>query len=255
MLRDLKRLHQRAFSDGPQFIFADALVGAIRKLDLDVLESEVLVDRQDQIVHRETFIRDLLLRDEHMRVVLRKAAHAHQAMHRAGRLKTMHLPELGDLQGQFAIRLQPVLEDLDMAGAVHRLDGVNAVIVLALRRHEHVFGVGRDVARRHPQLLVHQLRRVDFLIAGFGLPAADVVLQHLEQRPALVMPEHRARRFFLEMKQVHLASETPMVALLGFLDLFQVSVEVFLLGERGAVDARQHRVVAVAAPICARNLH
>lgn len=53
------------------------------ELDLDVLESEILVDRQDQVVHRETFVRDLLLRDEDVRVVLREAAHAHQAVHRA----------------------------------------------------------------------------------------------------------------------------------------------------------------------------
>ena len=46
-----------------------------------------------------------------------------------------------------------------------------------------------------------------------------------------------------------------MVALLGFLDLLQVSVELFLLGEGGAVDAGQHRVVGIAAPIGARHLH
>ena len=46
-----------------------------------------------------------------------------------------------------------------------------------------------------------------------------------------------------------------MVALLGFLDLLEVGVELFLLGERRAVDARQHRVVRVAAPIGARHLH
>ena len=46
-----------------------------------------------------------------------------------------------------------------------------------------------------------------------------------------------------------------MVALLGFLDLLQVSVELFLLGEGGAVDAGEHRVVGIAAPIGARHLH
>jgi hypothetical protein len=57
------------------------------------------------------------------------------------------------------------------------------------------------------------------------------------------------------MEQVELAAELAVVALLGFLDLLQVGVELFLLGEGGAVDARQHRVVAVAAPIGARDLH
>ena len=110
------------------------------------------------------------------------------------------------------------------------------------------------MAGRDPQLPVHQLRRVHLEIAGVGLTAADVVLQRLEQRPALRMPEHRAGRFFLEMEQVHLAAEPAMVALLGFLELLEIGVELFLLGEGGAVDARQHRV-GIAAPIGARDLH
>ena len=74
-------------------------------------------------------------------------------------------------------------------------------------------------------------------------------------RPALGVPEHHARTFLLEMKQVELAAELAMIALLGFLDLLQISVEFFLLCERRAVDARQHRIVAVAAPIGAGDLH
>ena len=69
------------------------------------------------------------------------------------------------------------------------------------------------------------------------------------------VPEHHAGAFFLEVKQVELAPELAMVALFGFLDLLQVRVEVFLLGERRAVDARQHRIVAVAAPIGAGHFH
>ena len=92
-------------------------------------------------------------------------------------------------------------------------------------------------------------------IAGVLLAAADVVLQRLEQRPAFRMPEHRAGRLFLEMEQVHLAAEPAMVALLGFLDLLQIGVELLLLGEGGAVDAGEHRVVGIAAPIGAGHLH
>ena len=57
------------------------------------------------------------------------------------------------------------------------------------------------------------------------------------------------------MEQVHLAREAAVVALLGFLKLLQISVEVFLFGEGGGVDARQHRPVRVAAPIGAGDLH
>ena len=89
---------------------------------------------------------------------------------------------------------------------------------------------------------VHELRRVHLDIAGGVLAAADVVLERLEQGPALGVPEHRARRLLLEMEQVHLAPEPAMVALFRFLDLLEIGVELLLLGEGGAVDAGQHRV-------------
>ena len=210
----------------------------------DVGEAEILVDRQDEVVDRQRLGGDLLLGDEHVGVVLREGAHAHQPMQRAGRLEAMHLAELAELVGQVAVGLEPVLEDLDVARAVHRLDDEHALVVLARLRQEHVFAERRHVAGRDPERGVHELRRVDLLEAGGGLAAADVVLQRLEQRPAVRMPEHRARRLLLEMEQVHLAAELAVVALLGFLDLLEVGVELLLLGEGGAVDARQHLAVA-----------
>ena len=57
------------------------------------------------------------------------------------------------------------------------------------------------------------------------------------------------------MEEVHLAAEPAVVALLGFLELLEIGVEV-LLGRPGrAVDAGQHRVVGIAAPIGAGHLH
>src|SRR5262245_35051394 len=69
------------------------------------------------------------------------------------------------------------------------------------------------------------------------------------------MPEHRTGRFFLEVKQVHFTPDTPMVALLCLLDLPQISVEFFLFGECGPINACKHRVLGVATPIGARHLH
>ncbi len=69
------------------------------------------------------------------------------------------------------------------------------------------------------------------------------------------MPEHRAGRLLLEVEQVHLAAELAVVALLRLLDLLEIGVELLLLGERGAVDAREHLAVGIAAPIGAGDLH
>src|SRR5207244_3200085 len=75
----------------------------------------------------------------------------------------------------------------------------------------------------------------------------------LEDGPALGVPEHHAGAFLLEVEQVELAAELPVVALLSFLDLLQVSIELFLLRKCRAVDARKHRIIAVPSPIGARR--
>ena len=167
----------------------------------------------------------------------------------------MNLAELGKLEGQIAVRLQAIFEDLNVTRAVHRLDDEGALVVFARLGQEHVFAEGRHVAGSDPQRRIHELRRVDFDVAGSGLAAADIAFEDLIKRPALRVPEHRARRLFLEVKQVHLAAEPAMIALFRLFDLLEVRVELFLLGEGGAVDAAKHFAVGVSAPIGTRDLH
>src|SRR5690242_5350432 len=158
-----------------------------------------------------------------MRVILRERTHAHQTMQGAGGLETMDLAELGDLHRQLAITAQTVLENLHMARTIHRLDGIDPFVFLAfLRQKDHV-RISRNVSGELPERFVHQLWRIDFYIAGSGLPPANVVLKGLKERPSFGVPKHRAGRFFLEMEEIHLASDTPMIALFGFLDLFEIS--------------------------------
>ena len=110
------------------------------------------------------------------------------------------------------------------------------------------------MARGFPQRLVEDLRRVDLLVVALKA-SAHVGDQLLEQRPALRVPEHDARALLLEMEQVHLAAQAAVIALFGFLELAQIGVEIFLSGPGRSVDAGQHRVVRIAAPIGARHLH
>ena len=100
------------------------------------------------------------------------------------------------------------------------------------------------VAGALPEHAVEQLRRLDLDVAGAVEPAADIVLDRPPQRPALRVPEHRARRLLLDVEQVHLAAEPAVVAPLRLLELVQVGVELLLGRERRAVDALQLRVAA-----------
>ena len=200
----------------PDRVVAHPLGRAVGELDLHVVEAEVLVDVEDQPRDGHRLRRDLVGRDEDVRVVLGERAHAHQSVQRAGRFVAMHLAELREPQRQVAIAADALLEDLHMPGAVHRLDGVQPVIRRA--RHEHVLAELLQVPGLLPQHRVHDLRRVDFLEAGLLLGLAHVGDQALEDPPALGMPEHRARGFFLHVEQVQLAADLAMVALLGFFE-------------------------------------
>ncbi len=170
----------------------------------------------------------------------------------------MHIAEFGHPDRQIAVGLQAVLEDLHMAGAVHRLEregaGVFRLVVRAFHL-EHVLLVPAPVAGGLPQALVEHLRRIHLVIAIGRKPAAHVAHKVLEHAPALGMPEHDARSLLLEMEQVHFAAKATVVALFGLFQHVEILVEFLLRLPGCAVDAGQHRVVGIAAPVGAGHLH
>ncbi len=106
-----------------------------------------------------------------------------------------------------------------------------------------------------PQALVHHRRGAHFLVAVIDELLPHVLLDLLPHDPALGVPEHHARRLLLHVQQVELLRQFSVVALLGLFQAVQVSLEIFLLRPRRAVDALQHRVLRVAAPVGAGQLH
>ncbi|MNS68801.1 hypothetical protein D3C72_1020910 [compost metagenome] len=236
----------------PDLVRAGALFGAQRQLHRNVLEAEVVVDRERQFVEGLGLRHDLLFRAEDVRIILHKAAHAHQPVQRARRLVAVAGAELGQAQRQVAVRTQAVVEDLHMARAVHRLDRVVALLRL---RDEHVLLVVLPVAGLFPERTVHHLRRAHLVVAGFAQAAAHVLLDGLPHLPALRVPEHHARRLFLQVEQVERLAQLAVVALLGFFQHVQVGFLVFLPGPGRAVDALEHLVVGVTAPVGAGHLH
>src|SRR6185436_16802870 len=168
------------------------------------------------------------------------------------RLVAVHHAELGDAVGQLAVRTQPVLENLDVARAIHRLDRKFALILGD--GAEHVLAVPLPVTRGLPQRLVEDLRTVHLAIAGRALTAPDVVDEALEHFPAPRVPEHDARPLLLEMEQVHLAPELAVIALFGFLELLEVGGKLGLARPGGAVYALQLRPLRVATPVRAGEM-
>ena len=161
--------------------------------------------------------------------------------------------ELAHADRQVAVALDALVEDLHVAGAVHRLDRHLPVVVGA--DGEHVVAVLIPVPGFFPQDAVHQLRRGHLFVAVLDHLVADVVFQVLAQTPALGVPEHAAHRFLLDMEQTHFPGQFAVVALFRFLELLEVGVEFLLVAPGGAVDTLQLGVVRVAAPVGAGHLH
>src|SRR4026209_188438 len=150
----------------------------------------------------------------------------------------MHLAELGEAQRQIAVALKPVLEDLHMTWAVHRLAGVDALI--GRLGEVHMVAELLPVARLFPQRALTHVWRGHLAIAPGVLAGAHIADQRGEQSPALRVPEHGAGRLLLEMEQVHLAAKAPVVALLGLFELMEVGGKLLLARPRRAVNALEH---------------
>ncbi len=208
---------------------------------------------------------DLFFRAEDMRVVLRHLAHAHEAVQRAMRFVAVAAAELRHAHRQVAIGRDALIEDLHMRRAVHRLDRHQVRLARQHRRvilrvrnfvrhHEHVLAVLAPMAGLLPELRRHELRRLHFLVAGRIEPPPDIGFELVVDDETLRVPEHRALRLRLEVEQVHLLPDLAVVALLGLLHHREIGLEVVVVRPARPVDALEHLVPAVAAPVGARKL-
>ena len=100
------------------------------------------------------------------------------------------------------------------------------------------------------ELLVHDVRRVDEIVA---VPEDELALEVLDlasNHSAVRMPENepctdtRIRR-----EEIELAAERAMIATLGLLEAMQIGGEIFLVPPRRAVDALQHLPMLIATPV------
>src|SRR5262249_35228474 len=79
--------------------------------------------------------------------------------------------------------------------------------------------------------------------------ATDIRDQGVVDDGALGMEEGRARRDGMEGEQIELLPEPAVVARLGLLETLQMRVEVLLARPGRSIDALEHLVAAVTAPV------
>ena len=244
---------------------AETLLGPKRELNL-IGEAEILVDAVGQLAEGADLLNDLLFSAEDVRIILRKLAHTHQTVERSVRFVAMATAHLAQADRQVAIGRDALFEDENMRGAVHRLQGHpvglatdDGALVFDIGHlvgdHEHILAIFAPVARLLPLARVHHLRCLDLAIAARVHLAPHIGFELTPDLVALGMPENAAMRFFLQVEQIHLAAQLAVVALGGLFQPHQMLLELFLVEPGGAVNARQLRVLLVAAPIGAGRAH
>ena len=250
--RSAQAFHQRRFCLVPNRVAAYALRRSGSHFVNYVFETEIGVHLLQQRGVVDALLQDLVFGTKNMPVVLGEAAHPHDAVQTARGFIAVALAEFAVTQRQVAVAFDALLEDQDVAGAVHRLERVIALFRLG---GEHVFAVFVPVAGFFPQTFVDDLRAFDFLVAIVLVDLAHVLLHALPQRPALGVPEHQARRMLVDMEQIQLTAEFAVVALFGFFQHGEVLLQVFFGSPSRTVNALQHFLGVVAAPIGSGQFH
>src|SRR5918992_3697022 len=99
--------------------------------------------------------------------------------------------EFAIAQRQVAVAPHALVVDENVAGTVHRLHRVIAVLG---RSGEHVLAEVFPMPGLLPEAAVEDLRRAHLVVAVVAIHAAHVLLDLLPDGPAFRMPEHESRR-------------------------------------------------------------
>ena len=250
--RLVHRFAQKVLSVFPDLVARRILLGVLRIAEREAVgvlrDAQLLVRLFHQTHHAGEFGRHLLRRTKDVGVVQRHCPHATQPADDAGALVAVHRAELCQAHRQVAVAVEAVAVDEDVVraerGAKHHL------FVLQLHGWEHIVLEVLPVAGAFVELAFGDVRRVDVGVAGLAFQVCDELLQQAAHCRALRQPERQAGADRLVgSEELQLAAKAAMVAPLRVFDALQVRVQLLLRFEERAVDALEHRVVLVAAPV------
>ena len=181
-----------------------------------------------------------------MSIILRKLPHAGQAVQHPRLLVAVHGAQLEVAQGQVPVAADLRLVDHHVGEAVHGLDAVALILHL---REVHGLLVVIHVARLDPHVVPQDLRSQHDVVAPLEMFLALPVLDDGAQHGPLGVPDDEPGADFL----IHL-EEIQLLAELGLLDEGEVLLHLSGRRKPRPVDALEHLVVLVAAPVGARHV-
>src|SRR3984885_3889803 len=144
-----QHLFERLSRVDPLFFAADEILAVVgipgRELGLELVETKIFQHVQGEFEATSNLIFDLLRRTENVRVILRKPAHAQQAVHHARTLVAIHRAQFAQPHRQVTIRLERIPINQNMPRTIHRLQAIFGVV--EFHGVEHVLRVITFVAR------------------------------------------------------------------------------------------------------------
>ena len=212
------RVTQGVRCDLPVLIASHGIFRLGGKFDV-ILKAERVVDLVNKFNNAFDLVLYLFARHKDMRVILRKASHAHKSVKRAGKLVAVNKSEFSNSERQVFIRMHLCFINKYAAGAVHRLD---SVILIVYHCGIHIFLVMIPVTASFPQSAVEYHRGLNLIIARFAMYLTPVVDQCVFKHHAFRQEERESRSFFHYREQLKLLAYFSVIALFRFLKHFKM---------------------------------
>ena len=242
----LHGLDKRSRGALPGFVGTDAVFRPGGNEDA-VFESEKIHQISGKVHHSDDLVLQLIQGADDMCVILGELADAQESVQRAGLFVAVDNPQLKQAHGQVTVAVQRFAVHQHVPHAVHGLDAMHVSLDLG---EVHVLAVMVVVPGTLPELTAQDLRSPNQLIAALKMFPHQEILEDRTQHHAFGQPERHARGdIFVEGEQPEFLAQTAMVAALRFLDGGEMRLERLLVGKGRAVDAGEHGVLFVAAPI------
>ena len=143
-------------------------------------------------------------------------------------------------------------ENLRVMRAVHRLH--RKLVSLARRDAKELGAELLPMTAFFIQIFFGEVGNIHLFIARFFAERPHIVVQEVPHERAARGEERKSRaNEFGKDKEVKLFAKLAMVALLRFLEHFQVFFQIIFRTEREPVDTGKHRILLAPAPIRARD--
>ena len=185
-----------------------------------------------------------------MCIVLSKLTNTEQTVQSTLHLITVIKTSLSQFHRKIPIRTWLGLVNQACTRAVHRLNGK---VLFIYRGGVHILFVVVPVTRSLPKGTREDQWGLNLLVAKASLHLMPVIGQSVAQSHAVWKPEWRTWTKVGHHKELHLAANLPVVALLGLFNHLEV-LSKLLFGTKGnTINSGEHLVVLIGLPIGARN--